>query len=184
MSRGGDTSPAAADDAFTRGGHRIRPIDPRSTSEVEIVARRMRRTLVEVLGEEEGTALYTMEWLRQRVLWHLDPEKSTAQVFLSEDGHGHVTGHTIVRVEREEDGRPFGLFSTTFVEPESRRLAIATHLLRRGEAWMIERGMPRAATDTARGNGKLIGLYEKHGYSIVLSVEGMVRLAKELPPAP
>jgi GNAT superfamily N-acetyltransferase len=164
-----------------RQGDRIRPIDPGSRAEVEIVAARMRQTLVEVLGEERGTALYTMEWLVQRVLWHLDPDKSVAQVFLSEDGAGYVTGHTIVRVEHEDDGRELGLFSTTFVERESRRHGVASGLLQRGEAWMVERRLREAATYTADTNGKLIGLYRKHGYTLAPAPPEMVRMSKALP---
>jgi len=50
--------------------------------------------------------------LRDRVLFHLDPEKSTSAVFLLENNAGRVTGHTIVRVEREDSGKEIGLFST------------------------------------------------------------------------
>ena len=38
-------------------------INPHSTDEIELVAARMRQTLIEVLGEEEGTALSSMDWL-------------------------------------------------------------------------------------------------------------------------
>ena len=31
--------------------------------EVALVARRMRLTLMEVIGDEEGQAMYSMEWL-------------------------------------------------------------------------------------------------------------------------
>jgi GNAT superfamily N-acetyltransferase len=141
----------------------------------------MRQTLVEVLGEETGGTLYTMDWLRQRVLWHLNPEESTAQVFLSENSAGHVTGHTIVRVDRDDDGKEIGLFSTIFVEPESRRTAVATSLLRRGEEWMLEYGLMEAVTYTSDSNMKLINLLGKHGYRIVDSRSEMVRLAKPLP---
>ena len=171
--------------------HRVRPIDPRADAEIDLVAARMRETLVEVLGEARGGSMYTMEWLRQRVLFHLDPRRSTAQVFLAEDVDGAVTGHTIVRVERGDDGRAFGLFSTTFVAPAWRRRATATALLLRGEAWMIDQGLPEAATWTSDANVKLIALYRKHGYAIVElgkdeTGAGMVRLAKPLaaPAAP
>ncbi len=76
--------------------NRIRAIDPQSPAEVELVASRMRQTLVEVLGEEVGGNMYTMDWLIQRVLWHLDPNQCVGQVFLSEDSEGHITGHTKV----------------------------------------------------------------------------------------
>jgi GNAT superfamily N-acetyltransferase len=174
-SRGGRTP-----DAFARDGHRIRAIDPGNAAEVELVAARMRQTLVEVLGDETGRSLYTMDWLIQRVRWHLDPAKSTAAVFLAETREGRVTGHTIVRIECDDAGKAFGLFSTTFVEPESRRLAVATQLLLRGEAWMRAHGMTEAATYTAETNAKLIGLYHKHGYAIVETRSEMVRLAKVL----
>lgn len=39
---------------------KVRVIDADSVSEVELVARRMRQTLMEVLGEHVGRQLYTM----------------------------------------------------------------------------------------------------------------------------
>jgi GNAT superfamily N-acetyltransferase len=160
----------------------VRTIEPASAQEIELVARRMRETLVEVLGEERGVALYTMEWLRERVRWHLDPAASTAAVFVSEDPTGHVTGHTIVRIEREPDGTELGLFSTTFVEPAARRLGIATMLLLRGEEWIREQGMTISATCTSATNTRLIALYVAHGYRIDVEEGEMIRLAKRLAP--
>ena len=168
------------------GGCRIRDIDPASESEVGLVARRMRETLVEVEGEEVGGALYSMEWLRDRVRWHLDPGQCTARVFLAENAVGRVIGHTIVRIEPGEGGGRHGLFSTIFVEPDSRKLAVGTLLLRHGEAWMAAQGMKEAATWTSATNAKLIGLYGRHGYAIVarhvhdVTKTQMVRLAKPL----
>ena len=140
----------------------------------------MRATLIEVLGEQEGGALYTMEWLRDRVLWHLDPGRCTGQVFLAEADDGTVIGHNIVRVDEEESGQPVGLFSTTYVAPAQRRRDVATRLLLAGEAWMRDRGMPAAVTDTAEDNVRLIGCFRRQGYEIVLRKDGMVRLRKSL----
>lgn len=159
---------------------RIRELDPRAEGEIDLVARRMRMTLEEVLGEEEGRSLYTTDWLRERVRFHLDPTRSTAAVFLAEARSGAIAGHTIVRIDADDEGQPIGLFSTTYVEPASRRAGIAKQLLLRGEAWMREHRMGVAATDTSATNAKLIRLYETHGYAIVLRAGGMVRLAKAL----
>jgi GNAT superfamily N-acetyltransferase len=174
----------APPDAFAASGHRIRAIDPTSAAEVAQVASRMQATLVEVLGEERGRAMYTMDWLTQRVLWHLDPQEVTAQVFLAERADGHITGHTIVRLDRNGAGEPIGLFSTTYVEPASRKQAIADSLLRHGEAWMREQGMTEAATYTSETNTKLINLYTKHGYGLVAAENAMVILAKPLAAEP
>ena len=161
-------------DALTARGHRIRPLNPDSAEEIELVATRMRLTLMEVLGEETGGSYYTMDWLRERVRWHLDPASSKARILLAVDGGGHMAGHTIVRVEREESGRVFGLFATTFVEPESRQQAMADHLLLAGEAWMKTQGLTVAATDTSRKNTPLIQLYRKHGYEIIETADDMI----------
>jgi GNAT superfamily N-acetyltransferase len=158
----------------------VRPLDPQSTSEVELVARRMRDTLEEVLDPETGRNMYTMEWLVQRVLWHLDPVNCRGAVFVAEDHDGRVAGHTIVRVEHEEGGPTLGLFSTTYVAPEFRRRGIADRLLDRGEAWMIEQGMTLAATYTDRNNRKLIRLYERRGYKKMDMPGDFVRLSRPL----
>jgi len=164
----------------------IREIDPSSAAEIEYVARGMRRTLIEVEGEQAGTALYTMDSLQDRVRWHLDPANCTGKVFLAEDSGGRAVGHSIVRIELGDGGRRYGLFSTTYVEPASRKHAVATALLAHGERWMAGHELPEAATWTSATNDKLINLYRKHGYAISAHYTHdatgtpMVRLTKPL----
>ena len=142
----------------------IREIDPNAAEETDLVAQRMRATLIEVEGEEAGTALYSMDWLRERVRWHLDADQVAACVLLAEGNMGLILGHTIVRREFEQDGREYGLVSTTYVLPESRRLGVAAALLQAGEEWMLSLGLGSSATWTSSTNLKLIRIYEKHGY--------------------
>jgi GNAT superfamily N-acetyltransferase len=142
----------------------IRAINPLSAAEIDLVAQRMRATLIEVEREDTGTALYSMDWLRERVRWHLDSAQVAACVFLAEDNSGVILGHTIIRREFEQDGREYGLISTTYVIPESRRLGVADALLRAGEEWMRSLGLGSCATWTSSTNLKLIRMYEKHGY--------------------
>jgi len=142
----------------------IREIDPNADAEIDLVAQRMRATLIEVEGEETGTALYSMDWLRERVRWHLDADLVAARVLLAVDEAGVILGHTIVRREFEQDGREYGLVSTTYVLPEFRRAGVAEALLRAGEEWMRSLGLNRSATWTSSTNHKLIRMYEKHGY--------------------
>ena len=163
-----------------QAAHRIREINPQSSAEIELVATRMRETLIEVLGEEAGGNMYPLEWLIQRVRFHLDPSQCAGQVFVSENREGKITGHTIVRIERGEDGHEFGLFSTFYVEPGSRNQAIATNFVRRGEQWMRELGMTTAMTYTAADNLKLQKLMIGLGYEIVLRKDTMVALSKTL----
>ncbi len=160
--------------------HHVRPLDPTRADEVEWVAARMRATLVEVVDPVEGQTLYTMDWLRQRVLWHLDPEACDGQVFVAEEDDGQIVGHTIVRREVTEDGRTFGLFSTFYVAPENRHQGLGSALLARGEAWMTERGLTEAATFTAATNHPLIALCQGHGYTLTPAPPEMVRLSTKL----
>ncbi len=158
----------------------IRPIDPNSEAEATAVAERMRQTLVEVLGEEKGDAMYTMEWLINRVQWHLDAEKITGQVYLAEKVDGAVIGHVIVRVDRDENGQEIGLFATTYIEPEHRRYGIATKLLKQGEQWMVRQGMKTAVTYTDKDNEKLQKLYIGQGYEMMPMPKEFVKLEKSL----
>ncbi|MFZ5479621.1 MAG: GNAT family N-acetyltransferase [Myxococcota bacterium] len=146
----------------------IRPLA--SPAELDLVAARMRATLVEVLGEARGGSMYTMDWLRERARWHVDH----GAVLLA-DVDGAIAGHTIVR--EEPDG---GLFSTTWVDPAWRRRAIGSALLLAGEGWMRARGLAAANTWTSSTNVPLIRLYERHGYAIVERGEEMVRLSRSL----
>ncbi len=156
---------------------RIRALASSADAEIALVAARMRDTLIEVLGEERGGAMYSMEWLDDRVRHHLDPARCEGAVFLAEIGD-EIVGHTIVRVETDEDGSTFGLFSTTYVLPAHRRASVASQLLDAGERWMVERDLAHAATYTSDTNTKLIRLYETRGYAIVLRTSEMVVLRR------
>ena len=164
----------------------IRAIDPHSMAEIDLVAQRMRATLIEVEGEETGTALYSMDCLRERVLWHLNADLVQAQVLLAVNSQGDILGHTIVRREFEEDGSAYGLVSTTFVVPDARRSGVAEALLLAGEEWMRALGLGSSATWTSGSNHKLIRLYEKHGYCQTathvheITATRMVKLEKRL----
>lgn len=155
----------------------VRPIDAASDHEVALVADRMRLTLVEVLGEARGSSMYSMDWLRDRVRHHLDPARSTGAVFVADVG-GEVVGHTIVRVDADDDGSPIGLFSTTYVAPEARRRGVACALVEAGEGWIRGRSLLVAYTYTSPTNVKLVRLFERFGYSVVDQRGEMIRLAK------
>ena len=174
--RGSPPSKGAPRGGWGDIGMRVRELSASDSDSLEWVAGNMRKTLLEVVGQD----LYSMEQLRDRVRFHLDPSRSRGQVFICEAPGGQRAGHTIVRVELDADGGELGLFSTTYVEPEHRRCGVADLLLATGEAWMRRQGMLRAATDTSEANEKLIALYSKHGYGIVLRDSGMIRLARFL----
>lgn len=158
----------------------IRRLVASAERDIALVATRMRETLVEVLGEERGAALYGMEWIRERVLFHLDAAKSTAVVLLAELEDGQIAGHTIVRREQEETGRVVGLFSTSFVARPYRRRGIAAAMLVAGEDWLRTHNLAAAVTYTSANNQPLIGLYRKHGYDVVDARADMVKLEKRL----
>lgn len=148
---------------------------------MDLVAHRMRLTLIEVLGEARGRTLYTLEWLQERVRWHLDPEQCTGRVLLADSG-GDVLGHTIVRLDEERSSTHAGLFSTIYVAPEARGRGIATQLLLHGERWLARQGARESATHTAEWNERLIRLFEGQGYRIAerFPTARMVRLCKAL----
>lgn len=158
----------------------IRPIKPDSPSEIELVATRMRLTLIEVLGEEVGGSMYTMEWLVERVRWHLDPAHCIGTVLLAEDETGAILGHTILRVQSDDEVGEHGLFSTFYVDPAHRGKGVATAFVRAGEAWMRDQGMTRAMTYTATNNSRLRNLMASQGYGPILEKNDMVVLAKQL----
>lgn len=165
---------------------RIRALDPHAPEEIALVAARMRATLVEVLGPERGTSMYTLAWLEDRVRWHLDPQHCQGAVLLAEQGDA-IVGHTIVRIEADGDhARPLGLFSTIHVVPPARRAHLASALVVEGEAWLLEHDPGRLATHTSTTNTPLIRLFEAHGYQIVLEDPEleMVQLSRAVAPVP
>lgn len=164
----------------------IREISPQSAAEVELVACRMQATLIEVEGEDNAAKLHSLDWIRERVRWHLHNPAVCGKVLLATLGGGEIIGHTILRREHDTDAVPFGLISTTYVLPEFRRLGVATRLLEEGEVWFNALGLSRSSTWTSATNCKFIRLYEKHGYAITgrarHEVTGtlMVNLTKQL----
>ncbi|MEQ1823369.1 MAG: GNAT family N-acetyltransferase [Fimbriimonadaceae bacterium] len=152
----------------------IRPINPNSPEEINLVAERMRLTLMEVVNDDEGSKMYSMEWLVDRVRFHLDPTQCDGAIFLAVEGEA-IVGHTIVRIESGE-----GYFSTFYVVPEARRQSIASEFVRVGEAWMRDRGMTAARTNTAKDNTKLQNLLFGFGYKIDVKSDTMVSLTRQI----
>ncbi|GMU54363.1 MAG: hypothetical protein AMXMBFR33_35090 [Candidatus Xenobia bacterium] len=153
----------------------IRPLDPSLSAERELVALRMRLTLEEVLGLERGRAMYTLDWLRERVDFHLEH----GMIFLAQDQQGRLAGHTILRLEPEE-----GLFSTTYVDPAFRRRSVARLLVGRGEDWLRGQGARLAATYTDEHNHGLQQLFVGLGYELQPRPDSFVRLFKRLQTGP
>jgi len=160
----------------------IRPVRVDTDEEIKLVATRMRATLVEVLDEERGRGMYTMDWLMERVRSHLDGGKFIGQVFVAEANPNDIVGHTIVRVDEDEEGAPTGLFSTFYVVPSARNSGIASRLLKHGEKWMLEQGLGRARTYTHEDNPGLQQLCMAHGYSMKPMPDQFVLLDKALIP--
>lgn len=158
---------------------RIRALNAEAPEEVALVAARMKLTLMEVLGEARGGAMYTPEWLIARVRWHLDESVCVGAVFVAESLEHGVVGHTIVR-RADDDGDLHGLFATTFVLPEARSVGIGGLLLNRGEAWMRSLGLPAAMTATSTTNAPLISLFEEQRFVVHDHHGEMLRLRKPL----
>ncbi|MBY0413048.1 MAG: GNAT family N-acetyltransferase [Bdellovibrionales bacterium] len=155
----------------------IREINPKSEFEIDLVAHRMQQTLIEVLGYEKGEAMYSIDWLRDRVKWHLDQSTNDGQVFLIENQDQEIVGHAIVRVDF---GSSFGYFSTIFIEPASRKNGLAKKLIKHVETWFKERKTPRIIYNTGTHHIAIIKLFESHGYKISLEQSEMVQLSKNL----
>ena len=161
-----------------------RDLSPDANEEIALVAERMRATLIEVEGLEEGSNLYTLDWLRDRVRWHLDRSNTNGRVVLAVEDDGTIVGHTILRMENGDGA--FGLVSTTSVIPAARRRGVATTLLALAETWFRSQGAGACGTWTSPTNAPLIELYVRHGYHQVdegpndLNAAPMVKLAKPL----
>jgi GNAT superfamily N-acetyltransferase len=167
-------------------GMLLRDIDPHDPTEITLVAGRMRDTLIEVEGPQRGSSMYSMQWLEDRVRWHLDPAQCRAKVVLALDPGSRIVGHSIYRIE-VGDGGEYGLVSTTYVLPEARRQGYAQALLAAAESWCLDQGLSLVCTWTSASNAGLIALYRRNGYDEVergpndLTGTTMVRLAKVLP---
>lgn len=120
--------------------------------------------------------MYSMEWLVDRVRFHLDGERCTGEVFVAQNEAADIVGHTIVRLEERE----VGLFSTFYVAPEFRRVGVASLLVEHGEEWMRNLGAERAVTYTDEHNLPLQRLMIRRGYRLEPMPDGFVGLVKEL----
>lgn len=173
---------------FDDGDLLIREIDASSSQEIELVAHRMRATLVEVEGEANTNRLHSPEWIRERLVWHVSSSDVLAKVLVAAFDTKGVIGHTLLRRELDEAGAYFGLFATTYVLPTYRRSGVARRLLQAGEQWFMSIGLRVFSTWTSAINIKLIKLYEGHGYRITESGNNevtetpMVKLSKTIHP--
>lgn len=160
--------------------HAVRHLEDATDREIEWVATRMRQTLMEVLGREHAESLYSLEWLRARVRWHLDLSPQQSRVFVAENALNDIVGHAIARIEVDDHGNQFGYFSTIWVESSTRRLGVASSLVAAVMEWCTEIRMPRVVYNTAADNAPLLKLLEHHGFRITLRDNDMVQLTQVL----
>jgi GNAT superfamily N-acetyltransferase len=163
----------------------IREINSTCAAEITLVAQRMLDTLMEIEGPERGAAIHSLQWLEDRVRWHLDPAMTTAQVLVAVGPGRAIIGHSIFRIE-SPDLDPFGLIATTYVVPSSRKSGWAATFLDRAHTWFRDQGISVSCTWTSGSNTPLISLYERFGYTIVdhgpnnITGTPMVKLAVHL----
>jgi len=146
---------------------------------VRLLAERMRETLVEVLGPERGGSLYTLAWLENRVLEHLEPILGPSRVLLAREPEATVVGHSLLRTD-DWQGERVGLVSTTYVLGSFRRQGVGRRLLRAAEAWFADNHLPVSSTVTEPANQKLINLYLGEGYHLETVNQNFVRLSRRL----
>ena len=155
----------------------IKTIDQSDIGDIELVAKKMKLTLMEVIDPEVGGQMYTDDWLIDRVVQHLD-NRLRGKVLIAVQGDNNI-GHTILRLE-SKDNKQFGLFSTIYVDPEYRRNDVASLLIEKAEAWFLENNLNRFVTYTSKMNQKLIHLFEKHGYKVTdkFPEKNMIEISK------
>jgi GNAT superfamily N-acetyltransferase len=157
----------------------IRDININSEEEILLVASRMQSTLVEVLGEVKGKSLYSMDWLTERVQWHIDLIPK-AKILLLENETGNILGHAIVRDEQVESGNRFAYFSTIYVVPASRGKGLAKDLMNAVEKWCEDQEINIVRYNTAIDHPVIIKLFKNNGYQVTHEENEMVQLTKEL----
>lgn len=160
-----------------QGNVPIEPIRQTRSSTCGAIAARMRSTLIDVLGDKKGANMYSMDWLVERVQWHLDLGLK-AKIFLAESNQ-EIVAHAIVRTENSNDGE-FGYFSTIYVAPEFRNKGIAKTLIKTVESWCRQKHLPYMAYNTAENNFRLIELFKNFSFEIIVRESEMVQLKKLL----
>ena len=156
---------------------KIRDIDADSCEEIQLVAQRMRETLIEVLGEEKGTSLYSMQWLEDRVRWHLDVKNTKGRVLVAQNKTQEIVAHAIARIDK---GAGFGYFSTVFVAPHFRKMGVASVLMDYVEDWFRQNKMNKVIYNTAENHAVLLKIFKSRGYEVTHAEAEMLQLTKFL----
>jgi ribosomal protein S18 acetylase RimI-like enzyme len=154
----------------------VRPLKSDSNEEIQLVASRMKFTLIDVMGAEKGSNFYSDDWLLDRVRWHLDLGIN-AKILLCVDDIGNIVGQAIIRKDLENDCN-FAYFSTIYVEPSWRRKGAAKLLIEEVIEWCRSHNFLKITYSTAADNQNLIELLQKYDFMIELEFEGMVKLVR------
>lgn len=106
--------------------------------------------------------------------------KREAKILLAENNNGEIVAQAIVRVETDTNNDSYAYFSTIYVTPEHRGQGIAKNLISEVIDWCNDKRLPYITYNTAETNERLINLYNKFEFNIVLRKSGMVQLKKIL----
>jgi len=161
--------------------YKVRPLNIKSESEKDLIAKRMRLTLIDVMGEEKGSDFYPSSFFKERLEWHLNLEDKCG-VLVCESEAKDILSHVIVRVEKDSDihYRPFGFFSTIYVVPKWRRKGIARLMINEVHKWCLERNLSKVTYSTAINNDGLLSLLKELKYVEFKRAYEMVSLVKSL----
>ena len=159
----------------------LRRLSSHERAEIARVAARMRKTLCEVVGPS-GREMYSSKWLIDRVRYHLDADDRAVWLACPKPNAKSI-GHLIARIEEAEGTHgPVALISTIYVSVRFRRLGFAAGLLEQVALWADAQKAMTLATNTAHDNHRLISMFERRGFRIVLldPCNKMVRLERPM----
>lgn len=156
----------------------IRPLNPNSKQEIDLVADQMQKTLVDVMGPEKGTNYYSKSWLKERVKYHIDLADD-AVVFVACDDN-KVIGQAIVRIELDKDKLKYGYFSTIYIQPKYRQQGVASELVKKIINWCSNKRLPYIVYNTAKNHQKMKSLLLKFDFDEALSSDDMVQFKMEI----
>lgn len=143
----------------------IRTIDMSRSEELDEVARNTLRSHQETIPETRGrTDLQNMTFESMRDMLANAFQKPDRHCLIVLNAAGQVIGHRILKIKVDAHGDRFGEGWNLFIDPDYRKLGIASQLMLEADAWFRAQGVKYLETGTHVDNVKMQNLYAKQGY--------------------
>ena len=151
---------------------KIRDINIKSESELDLVTNRCMETILETIPEFDNNPekaqkkFSNFSFIEMKKMIKDSLADSNHKLLVAVNSKQEIVGHAIFSLKKDESNILYGFCFSRYVQKDYRRKGVATILLKEAEKWWEKNNANYSVAATHEKNINLIGLFKKFGYEV------------------